>query len=220
MTQRPIERTFQGAIAPFRLPKHLSDAVREFAHSGCSTIFVVLLTAFAVLIYRYTGHDELVIATVAPACRMIPEVQKLIGYFLNPVALRIDLSGDQTIAELLAQSTRVVSEAISNSDVRPDPSRHPFFNVAISQEPPIPDVGPNWDLTPMDADSGACRWDLYLVLDDRPGGMIGRVQYNLDRFSSTTVARTVRDYSEVLDQIITGSGRRLSSLGRVTGGPV
>ncbi len=220
--RRPPHQTHRGAIHPFTLPAALGAELHALAAREGTTLFVTLLAAFARLLHRYTAQERLVLGTPSPAGRKRSEVQGLLGYFLNPVSLCLDLSGGPTFPELLAQARRVVADAVSHDDVPfgrlvdelragDDPARHPFFTVAISQEPPMPDVGSGWDMTPMDVTSGAARWDLYLVLDHRPGRQVlGRVQYNPDLFEASTVSALVTDYERVLEDAVAHPERRVS----------
>lgn len=211
---RPAHQTYGGAITPFALPPALGGRLRALAAREGVSLFVTFLAAFARLLHHYTGQDDLLIGTPSPAGRKRTEVQGLLGYFLNPVALRLDLSRTPSFRELLAQGRLVVGEAVTNDDLPfeqiverlqagGDASRHPLFTVAISQEPPMPEVGPGWDLTPMDVTSGGARWDLYLVLDDRrEAGILGRVQYNPDLFDRSAIAKLLEDYRGVLEDVI------------------
>lgn len=212
--ERPVKQTYGGAILPFTLPPELGAGLRALAARAGVSLFVTLLAGFARLLHRYTGQEDLVIGTPSPAGRKRSEVQGLLGYFLNPVPLRLDVSGGPAFEELLAQARRVVGEAVSHDDLPfeqiverlgadTDPSRHPLFTVAISQEPPLPNVGGGWDLTPMDVTSGSARWDLYLVLDDRrERGILGRVQYNPDLFEPASITSMVADYRSVLEEAL------------------
>jgi len=220
---RPAKSTYRGTIRPFTVPAALSRELNEFSRREGVTLFVTLLTGFFALLHCYTNQDDLILGTVSPAGRKQPEAQRLMGYFLNPVPLRADLSNDPTIHELLAQIHRVRLGALSHDEVpfehlvdalKPatDPSRNPFFTVAASLEPHMPEVDPAWNLTPMDIENGGGRWDLYLVWDDRPNGMIGRVQYNPDILKAATVTRMLKDQEIVLNEIVCSPGKHLSEL--------
>ncbi len=95
-----------------------------------------------------------------------------------------------------------------------DPSRNPFFTIAASLEPPLSNVGQQWNLTPMDIESGGARWDLYFVWDDRTSGMIGRVQYNPDLFDNEEITAMIRDFRCVLEKLIENPGQKISDLSR------
>ncbi len=95
-----------------------------------------------------------------------------------------------------------------------DLSRHPLYQVQFSLEPPIPALNPGWNLTPMDLQSGGAKLDLYLVLDDRPRGTFGRVQYNPELFEAASMQRMVRHYQGLLEAAIADPDKRLSELSR------
>jgi hypothetical protein len=220
---RPTKQSFRGTIRPFTLPPELSDQVRRFSQTEGVTSFVTLLTGFYVLLHHYTQQSDIVVGTVSPAGRKRLEVQPLMGYFLNPLPLRLDLSGNPTVHELLLRTQRASVGALSYDDVpferlveelkpKTDPSRNPFFQVAASLEPSMPDVDSSWDLTPMDIENGGGRWDLYLVWDDRPSGMIGRVQYNPDLLEVATIDRMLEHQQTLLREIVSNPQSCLSNL--------
>jgi non-ribosomal peptide synthetase component F len=185
---------------------------------------MTLLSGFVALLHRYTTQEDILVGTLSPAGRQRSELQKLLGYFLNPVVLRFDLSSNPTFRELLQLAREVVSEAISHDDLplelltqklKPasDPTRHPFFNVAISLQPPVPEsVRPGWDVTSMDIGNGGGIWDLYVAFIDRPDGMLGRAQYNPDLFKADTITYMLRDLQTVLETLTLQPQLHLSDL--------
>jgi len=220
---RPLQQSFRGSIQPFAFPQSLTKSIKTLClQSGC-TLFATLLSAFAALLHSYTSQEEIAIGTVSPAGRKRSEAQKLMGYFLNPVPLRFRLAPELTFPELLVQVQDVLSGALSHDEIpfeylvkelqpTPDPSRNPFFTVAASLEPPLSNVGPQWSLTPMDIESGGARWDLYFVWDDRPSGMIGRVQYNPDLFESEEITAMILDFRRLLEKLIDNPRQKVSDL--------
>lgn len=220
---RPAFQTYRGAIKPFALPRALTDALRELSQRERVSLFATLLAGFAALLHRYTGQDDIIVGTLAPTGRKRSEFQRLLGYFLNPVALRTNLSGNPTFRELLLQSQQVTLEALSHDDVplehlaqelklAPDPSRHPFFQVVISLAPNVPDLPQEWDMTPMDVESGGARWDLYLEMNDRPNGLIGRAQYNPDLFDVNSIVKTLESLKVLLEAATSNPRQRLLEL--------
>src|SRR5208282_3189061 len=114
---RPTVQSFRGSIHPFKFTSEFSNSIKAFAQREGITLFTLLTTAFASLLHAYTGQNDIVIGTVAPAGRKRSEVQNLIGYFLNPVALRLKLSGAQTCRDLLRHTREIISGALSHDDV-------------------------------------------------------------------------------------------------------
>jgi len=228
---RPARQTYKGSIKPFTLPMTLTSALRELSQMEGVSLFATLLAGFATLLYRYTGEEDIILGTLAPTGRKRSEFQRLLGYFLNPVALRSDLSGNPTFRELLSRSQAVTLEALSHDDVpledlaqqlrlTPDPSRHPFFQMVISLAPNVPDLPPGWDMTPMDVESGGARWDLYLEMNDRRDGLIGRAQYNPDLFDDANIARLIEDFQALLEAACSNPQQRVLELPYCTTEPV
>jgi hypothetical protein len=208
---RPSVETFRGAIESFELSAQLTGALRELCQREGVTLFATLLAGFGVLLNRYTGQEVIMIGTVSPAGRKRAEFQKLLGYFLNPVPLRLDLSGDPSFRDLMRRSQKTTLGAISHDDVplehlakrfltRPDPSRHPFFQNVISLAPSVAKLPRGWRMTPMDVESGGARWDLYLEFSDRPEGALGRAQYNPDIFERIGIVALIEDFKFILQR--------------------
>ena len=203
-------QSYRGIVRPFAFAKDLTAALRSTAQREGVTLFMTLLSGFVSLLYRYTMQEDILLGTLSPAGRQRTELQRLLGYFLNPVVLRFDLSSNPKFLELLQQAREVVSEAISHDvlslellaqSLKPasHPVCNPFFNVAISLQPPVPEiVRPGWNVTSMDVGNGGAVWDLYLAFIDQPDGIIGRAQYNSEAFEDDTITRMLRDLETVL----------------------
>lgn len=207
---RPSAQTFRGAIYPKTISSKVADAIRRTSQQHGVTLFMALLAGFAALLHLYSEQDDIVIGTLTPAGRHRPEVQDLLGYFMNPLPLRLRLHGNPTFQQLLLQTREITSAALTNDDVplhyltrelQPalDASRHPFFQVALSLAPELPDLGSGWHQTFMDFASGAARWDLYLEFNQRPDGLVLRAQYNPDIFSVAAIEKAVNDLEALLD---------------------
>jgi hypothetical protein len=222
---RPKVQSFRGSIQPFAMSKTLSEAAKALSKAHGNTLFVTLLATFALLLKSYADQEHIAIGTVAPT--RSTDALPLLGYFLNPVLLYLQLTGDPTFRELLVYVREVVLGALSHAHMpfhllvaavesQTDESRHPLFQAQISLEPPIPNAYPGWDLTPMDLQTGGAKLDLYFVFDDRPAGMLGRVQYNPDLFRPATVECMIRDYQSLLAAAIAGAENRISQFPRYT----
>jgi hypothetical protein len=205
-------RSGYGHIHPFAFSPRLSTQVRDVSKRLNSTLFLVLLTGLASVIHRYEKRGDVVLGTLSPSGRKQSEVMDLLGYFLNPVTLRLKCDAHTTFGELLHHARGVVSDAISNDDV---PIEHlaralegqdgsgpsPFFNVAVSLQPPTPDLGLPWTVTSMDVESGGSPWPLYLAFIDRPEGIIGRVQFNPDLFEIETIKGVLQELQCIFETI-------------------
>lgn len=234
---RPPAQTYRGAIHPFTFGKELTESLRELARGEGVTLFMALLAGLTALLNHYISRgsrassagqrlgpeNDILLGTLAPSGRKYPEFRHLLGYFLNPAPLRLKWGGDPSFRELLQQARAVTLGAISNDDVtlemmaerlglKPDPARHPFFTVALSVAPDVAELPPGWSMTFMDVESGGARWDLYLELSDRAGGVLGRAQYNPDLFPARTIAGLIGDWAELLERAATDPTQRLGNL--------
>lgn len=224
---RPAVQAFAGAMHRVTIPPALAGALKAVGRRLGATFYMTVLAGFATLLHRYSGQDDLVVGSVT-AGRKRPEVERLLGYFLNPLALRLDLSGDPTFAELVGRVRDVTLDALAHDEVpfehvvaavRPDrnPGRNPLFQVMFSLEPPLPALPPGWRLTQLDVEVGTAKTDLYLELDDRPEGVIGRFVYRTDLFGAATIERMAGHFLTLLESAARGPELRASELGIMTG---
>jgi amino acid adenylation domain-containing protein len=221
---RPAVQSFRGATQPVEFPRDLADALKLLSRREGATLFMTLLTAFAVLLHRYSSSEDVVIGTVSSG-RKRTEFERLLGYFLNPVVLRNDLSGDPTLRELLRRTRNLTLDALSNDDapftqvvnaLHPNRSLslNPLFQVLLTLEPPLPETQDGWTaaLTQSEVDTGFIKFDLCLELDDRPSGIVGRFKYSTDLFSADTVSRMAGHLTALLQGIAANPDQRISEL--------
>lgn len=224
---RQPERTYRGAIHSFAFTKALTEELRSFSEQHGMSMFVVMVAAYIALLHRYTLQRDVTIGTVAPGARKEPQLQHVMGLMQTRVPLRVDLSGDPTIRELLLRVRAVVSEALSQDDVpfevlagelkpKRDPSRGVFFDTMFSLQPRVPETGPGWNFTTMDAQPGGARHDLFVEMDDRTAGMRGHAQYNTDLFTEQTIARLAKDFEATLAVLMANPEQTLSDLSPLT----
>jgi len=215
-------QTFRGEQVTFALPGSLSEQLKTLSRREGATLFMTLLTAFNVLLHRYTGQEDILVGTAATR-RGRPELERLLGFFLNTLVLRARLSGERSFRETLASVREATLEALGHGDVpiesvvrdlQPDrdAGRNPLFQVMFILEPPLPPPRPGWNLTQMDVDTGIARFDLYLEADDRPEGIVGRVRYSTDLFERATIDRLLQRFQVVLEGIVADPEQRLVSL--------
>jgi hypothetical protein len=219
--------TYRGEIEAFRLSPLLTDVIKKLSRSEGVTLFVVFLASFASLLYCYTSQTDVIIGTPSQAGRKRSEVASLLGYFLNPVALRINLQDDPSIRELLLQVKNATAEAMAYDDVPLEviakelhingtSSRRAIFKVAISMQPQAAEV-PGWGVTSMDASSGGAVWDLYLAFINGMDEIVGRAQYNPDVFEGHTIRHVLQDLQTMMQTMAADPGQRVSSLRQCVG---
>ncbi len=212
--QRPAVQSFRGAIQPFALDAKLSGDLKNLARNSGSSLFMTLLTGLAVLLQRYSGTDDLAIGTVSSS-RKRSQVERLLGYFLNPLVLRNDLSGDPSFRNALKRVRNSTLDALSNDDApftrivnETHPARtlscNPLIQVLFTLEPPLPASKNGWSvaLTQSPVDTGLVKFDLVLELDDSPTGIAGRFKYNTDLFDSSTIVRMAEHFQVLLRSVV------------------
>ena len=220
---RAATDTLHGEIGSFIVKHELMEAMEGLSRQEGVSLFMALLAALVSLLHLYAGQDDILVGTPSLAGRKRSEVQSLLGYFLNPVALRFDLTEGPTFRTLLRQVQRVTLEALSNDDVplevlaqklelQPTRGRNPFFSVAMSLQPQMAETGLEWSVTSMDIGSGGSPWDLYLAFINRSTESIARVQYNPELFESETIARLIGDYQTLLRAVTDNPTVRVSQI--------
>lgn len=214
--------SFRGAMQCFALSRSLREALHALSRKQGVTLFMTILAALDALLYRYSGQEDILIGSITSG-RNRRGTEKLLGFFLNTVVLRSDLTGDPTFLELLDRARRTTIEALSHDDVplnqimqelHPERSggRNPLFRVLLSLEPVISEVQPGWDLTPIDVETGTSKFDLCFVLDDRADGVLGRIIYSTDLFSPATISQLIGCWQTLLEAIVADPGQRISQL--------
>ena len=113
---RPAVQSFAGAYESFRVSRELSEQLRRLSRSEGATLFMTLLAAFKLLLYRYTGQTDIVVGTPV-ANRNQAETEGLIGFFVNTLVLRTKMSGAESFRELLGQVREVALAAYAHQDV-------------------------------------------------------------------------------------------------------
>ena len=222
---RPPVLSYRGAYHPLAWPATLSRAVQGCARARQATPFMVLIAAFALLLRRYSGQEDVVIGTPM-ANRNRAEIEDLIGFFVNSLVLRIDLSGDPDFHTLLARVHEVALQAYAHQDLpfeklverfQPvrDPSRNPLFQVTLQlvNTPSLPSANAGGPASPAAmVQRGSAIFDLAVTLIESPGGYGGIIEYSTDLFDAATVQRLDHYLQRVLDWALTHPTTPLSAL--------
>jgi amino acid adenylation domain-containing protein len=197
---RPATRRGRGGRQLFAFPSELVVPLRELARGRGATLYMGLFAAFQVLLHRYSGQDDLVVGSPV-AGRDRPEVQDLIGFFVNAVALRGRVEGGEPFGALLDRTRDVCLEAWAHQalpfeklveEIQPERSlnRAPLFQVILSlAERPAPARLSGLDIEPLAIPTGASQLDLTLMLTERDGRIEGIAEHDSDLFDTATIAR-------------------------------
>jgi amino acid adenylation domain-containing protein len=225
---RPAVQTFRGAHKTLVLPKSLKDGFKALGRQEGVTLFMAMLAAFKVLLYRYTSQDDLIVGTPI-ANRNRVETEGLIGFFVNALVLRTDLSGNPSFRELLRRVRQVCLGAYSHQDLpfdrlveelhlQRDLSRNPLFQVmfALQNAPLRPLELPGLTLSPVEGDSETAHFDLTLQIVDTEQELTAAFVYNIDLFDAGTIARMLGNFQTLLEAIVADPEQRLSDLPLLT----
>jgi non-ribosomal peptide synthetase component F len=212
----------RGATERFALGAETSAALKALGLREGATLFMTLLAAFKALLSRYTGQDDIVVGTNI-ANRNRASVEGLIGFFVNNLVLRTDLSGDPTFRELLGRVRDTTLGAYAHQDVpfevvvealRPERgvSGTPFFQVMfVLQNVPTPTLSlEGLTLSAVEVESETSNFDLSLFMGETAGGLVGHLVYNTDLFARPTVARLAGRFRRLLDAVAAQPDCRLS----------
>jgi amino acid adenylation domain-containing protein len=222
---RPAISSFRGATETFIVGKNLTQALKSLSRDQGVTLFMTLLAAFKVLLHRYTGQDDICIGSPI-ANRNRGEIEKLIGFFVNSLVLRTDLSGNPSFSQLLTRVREVTVEAYSHQDfpfeklveeLQPERhlNHHPLFQVAFQlQNTPTHILElPGVTLSSLEANSDrTAKFDLDLSLAETDAGLIGHLEYSTDLFESATIGRMVKHFQTLLDAIVANPQAKMSEL--------
>ncbi|MGA3164142.1 MAG: amino acid adenylation domain-containing protein [Verrucomicrobiota bacterium] len=225
---RPAVQTFRGAHQSLVLPKHLQEGFKALSRQEGVTQFMTLLAAFKVLLYRYTSQDDLVVGTpIANRNRL--ETEGLIGFFVNALVLRTDLSGNPSFRELLRRVREVCLGAYGHQDLpfdrlveelhlKRDLSRNPLFQVMfVLHHASLRAVElPGMTLSPVEGDSETAHFDLTLQILDTEQGLTAAFVYNTDLFEAATITRMLGHFQTLLEAMVADPEQRLADLPLLT----
>jgi amino acid adenylation domain-containing protein len=221
---RPTVQTFRGAHERIELSGELLERLRELGRSEGATLYMVVLSAFQVLLSKYSGSGDVVVGSPI-AGRTRKEIEELIGFFVNTVVLRTDLSGDPSFRETLRRVREVTLGAYAHQEVpfeklvaelQPERSlsHSPLFQVMFTLQNAGGGGGglPGLEVSGVGADLASARFDLSLVLAATPQGLRGALNYGTDLFERGTVERMIGHLARVLEQVAADADVRLSRL--------
>ncbi|HYR10485.1 MAG TPA: condensation domain-containing protein, partial [Longimicrobium sp.] len=221
---RPAVQSHRGARLRFALPHALAEGVRALARREGATPFMVMLAAFDVLLWRWSGEEDLVVGSPV-AGRTRAETEGLIGFFVNTLPLRADLGGNPTFATLLHRVRQATLGAYEHQDLpferlvealHPGRSlRHaPVFQTLFALQNATPAElrlpGVVMELIPTEA--GTARFDLEWMLWERQEGITGAIDYAADLFDASTVERMAGRYRRILEAAVARPDTRISAL--------
>lgn len=223
---QPVRKSFRGATRRMQLSPQLSEGLKDLCRRERVTPFMLLLTAFMVLLHRYTGQTDLVVGAPA-ATRRREELEHLIGCFINLLAVRSDASGNPTLREFLRRVREVVLAALCNAEVPFErvleelQLRHRLEPAPLLQALFTFDRGPLLLRLPglqsqlIQLGRSTARFDLLMEWWEAGPRLEGRLEYSTDLFEAETMARMAAHYRLLLETLAANPERRLSEMAGV-----
>ena len=211
---RQAIQTFKGARLFFTLSPELSEQLRGLSQQHNATLFMTLLTAFNILLYRYSGQDNILVGSTVTS-RDRPEIANLIGLFVNNLIFRTNLSGKPSFLELLNQVKETVLGALSHQDLpfedlveqlQPERnlSQNPLFQVmfVLHNTPNQTTNLPGLKIEPLETEHSTSRFDISLDMYETPSGLRGTWEYSTELFEQATIERLIAHFQILLSNIV------------------
>ncbi|QRN93141.1 amino acid adenylation domain-containing protein [Archangium violaceum] len=237
---RPRLQSFRGASLAFQVGPETTARVKALAREHGATPYMVLLAAFLSFLRRYTGQEDLVVGSPT-AGRSRPELSRLVGYLVNPVALRASLSPGLTFLELLSQVRQTVLEALEHQDMpfarlveqlQParEPGRSPVFqSMFVLQRAHLPETGGSLaafalgekgarmrlgalELESLPLAQRGSAFELSLTMAETGDGLGASLEYCTDLFEASTASRMARHFTSLLEGLVRAPERPVEAL--------
>ena len=238
---RPPMQTYNGAAYPLKLSQKLTEQLKELAQEAGATLYMVLLAAFQILLSRYTGQEDILVGSPTFG-RSKPEFVPIVGYFVDQVVMRGNLSGNPCFKDFLLQVRQTVLEALAHQDypfsllvqrlqLEQDSSRSPLFQAYFilqnfqgaqnvqkllsSRKKTVV----NWaglEVEPFELAQYESLFDLTLEMIEEDSSMLGFLKYNTDLFDEQTIARMASHYQTLLAGIVNNPLQNVGQLPLLT----
>jgi amino acid adenylation domain-containing protein len=225
---RPSVQTFAGSTKYFQLNAELTSQLKTLSRQSGVTLFMTLLAAFSTLLSRYSGQDDIVIGSPI-ANRNHREVESLIGFFVNTLTLRTQLTGNPCFSELLQQVRATTLAAYDHQDLpfeklvealHPERSlsHTPLFQVmfVLQNAASIQVELPELTVTPLQLEDVTARFDLTLSVTETDTELTGAFVYNSDLFDASTLDRLAEHFQTLLAGIVASPQQRVAQLPLLT----
>jgi condensation domain-containing protein len=215
-TDRPPSpgQSYRGGRQSLPLSADLTAGLKKLSRCQDVTLFMTLMAAFQALLYRYSWQEDILIGT-GVVNRNRHEAEHLIGFFVNMLVLRANLTGNPSFSELMGRVREVTLGAYAHQDVpfellveelRPERAlnRAPLVQVVfVFHSAPLPTLElPGLRLTPLEIESEMTSYDLTMSVEETPQGLSVSLEYNTDLFDSATVLKMLKNYAALLEAMV------------------
>ncbi|TAE58569.1 MAG: non-ribosomal peptide synthetase, partial [Nostocales cyanobacterium] len=225
---RPSAQSFRGSSEFLQIDRDLTQKLKQLSHDSRTTLFMTLLTIFSLLLSRYSNQKDIVIGS-AIANRNRKEIEPLIGFFVNTLALRIKLQNNPTFSELLQQVKQITLDAYDHQDLPFEKlvdelklerslSHHPLFQVTFGLQTGTQEKIeiPGLSLTRFEWENTTTLFDLSLIFRENSQGLIGEWEYATDLFKAETIQRMVNHFQVIIKQIINNPHQLINNISLLT----
>lgn len=227
---RPTVRTYQGRTIKKTMSAEWLHQVRTFSDEQSSTLFMTLLAGLNALLYRYTGQKELIVGSPV-AGRTHQDVEHLIGVFINTVALRTDVSPDESFADLLQKVRRNTladlsyqqypfDQLLTELPISRDTTRSPLFDIFLNVTNMSAVQGDQdaagLTMKPFEVDASTSKFDISLLVSIHDAGMEIALEYDLNLFDAVRMERMLGHFEQLLDQACVRPTAPISQLNLLT----
>ncbi len=242
--RRPAVQTYRGATHSFVLNEDITRSLKEVAKYNHATLYTTVLAAFDVLLYRYTGQGDISVGSPM-AGRGQAGFTGIVGYFVNPVVMRVNLSGDPRFKAFLAHVRQTVLAVFEHADypfpllverLHPDrdPSRSPLFQSAFvwinyrqkseieegpacTSNPSMASIDtPKLELELFGGGQRGSEFDLVMSICEEEKSLAVQWRYNTDLFEAATMARMSDHFETLLEGIVADPEQRISAIPMMT----
>ncbi|MBT7408878.1 MAG: amino acid adenylation domain-containing protein, partial [Methylococcales bacterium] len=211
---RPVVQTYVGHTSSFDFPNELSQKIKSFSRQHDVTLNMLLLTAYQILLSRYSGQDDICVGTPV-ANRNHSELEVLIGFFVNTIVMRTKIDSKSGFEDILKQVRQYALEAYAHQDLPFEkvvevlqPERNmghtPLFQVmfALQKQHNLEIDLPEISIKPFAGETGISKFDLSLFIEDGEDNFTGRIEYNTDLFNESTIAQLQKHYVKLIEGML------------------
>lgn len=215
----------KGAVIPFSINKGVSEGLVDMSQKNGTTLFMTLLSAFKVLLHRYSSQNDICVGT-SIANRQYHEIENLIGFFVNTLALRTEVNGHSTFTELLQKVKTTTLEAYEHQDApfekvvdslvtERDMSRNALFQIlfVMHNTPEVPKLNvSDLELIDITFPHEVSRFDFTIAFTETENGLQGTIQYCTDLFKEETMKRLIGHFQNILNSVVNDPTEKIGKL--------
>ncbi|BCL83217.1 non-ribosomal peptide synthetase [Ktedonobacteria bacterium brp13] len=225
---RPAVQTYRGATQTQLVPAVVLTQLQMLSQQEGTTLFMLLLAAFQVLLLRYTGQSDISVGTPI-ANRTRAEIEGVIGFFVNTLVMRSDLSGNPTFQQFLGSVREVCLQAYAHQDIpfekvvealepERDLSHTPLFQVMFVLQNALREQGERSREAqePLLTESTNSKFDLTLSIRESRQGLICSLEYNIDLFKAATITRLFQHWQVLLEGLVQNAQAHISDVPLLT----